>query len=237
LHGISSAIQDYNYKNIIMKKFITISGFFLLLSILSYAQVADSATVAKIVEKGNKPIAVNNGNSLARTDATGAYVITFLPVILFLLILLMVLGKLKKDGAKLSDFLVDKDAAIAAKKEETAATTATANATIATANAIKANAAVFAATNTVPPPVTVPVAAIETTEPDEKKPEQSTSRLLAFITGITTLAMATCVTSFYFYRSFQGEPKIDLGSLATVLYGLGLGIIPYGFNKISNAMK
>jgi hypothetical protein len=228
---------------------------FLCTTVNSNAQTLDSASAARIVDKANKPIvnAIENQTRLLKDSVvsvinkdnvtslkannTVANFIVFLPVVLFLFILITTLVKLKKDNVKLSNFLSDKDASIAIKKEEAAVTIANSKAIEATASAIKANAPAFIAANTVPQeiPSTNPVSLND--DKTSIKQEQSTSRLIAFISGITSVALASCITSFYFYRSFLGESNVSIGNLATVLYGLGLGVIPYGFNKIANALK
>lgn len=233
-------------------------GSFILLLIvvfpsIIFAQILDTNAIKKIVDRGNKSIVIAiEGQTRKIQDAilpkvtqvkvigfqsnsTIADFITFLPVLLFLLILIVVLFKLKKDNVKLSDFLIDKDIKVALKKEETTIATANANATIAAANAIKSNVAAFIAANVAPQEIPLPATPANNLGSD--KQEQSTSRLLAFVSGLTTVGLATCITSFYFYRSFLGDANTNLGNLSTVIYGLGLGVIPYGFNKIANALK
>jgi hypothetical protein len=238
-----------------MKKFVLFLFLTAVLCSVVFGQSLDTTAVKKIVGNGNKPIimAIDNQTKLIKDSIIAkvakvntvvvkpsvviADLIIFLPVSLFLSILIIVLFKLKKDGVKLSDFLIDKDVKVAIKKEEATAITANSNAIIATANAIKANAAAFAAANAAPQEIPSPIATDAGNNSNAEKHDQSTSRLVAFISGITSVALATCITSFYFYRSFLGDTNVSIGNLATVLYGLGLGIIPYGFNKIAGALK
>ena len=66
---------------------------------------------------------------------------------------------------------------------------------------------------------------------------KSSSRLMAFISAMVTLCLATCFTSFWIYGYLQtGTPPV-LESLSNVLLSLGLGIIPYAFNKLSSAVN
>jgi hypothetical protein len=226
------------------------------------AQALDSNVFSRIVERENKPIiqAVDNSSKAIdnqikllkdsvvlvikngkitplKTNETVADFITFLPIALFLFILISTLIKLKKDNVKLSDFLIDKDTQVAIKKEEANVATANARFVEAKANAIRTNPQAFANANLTLEALDPPTPANPQEDPNTDKKEQSTSRLVAFISGITSVALAACITSFYFYRSFLGDTDVSIGNLATVLYGLGLGVLPYGFNKIANALK
>jgi len=216
------------------------------------AQSVDSGTVERIVQKENKQIvgAISKllkdsalaGTTQAKTTAlkpnqTTADIISFMPIILFLFIIFTILVKLKKDNVKLSDFFIDKDAKIANKKEEANIAVANANANTAAANAINANAPAYIAAKVPPQDVPVSGVAIANASQADASTEQSTSRLVVFISSITSVALACCIGTFYFYRSFLGESNVNLGNLSSVLYGLGLGVIPYGFNKVANAIK
>lgn len=162
--------------------------------------------------------------------------IIFSPIALFSLVLFATIFKLRKEGVNLHDLLMDKDAVVDLKKEEANLAVANAKFVEAKANIIKTNPQAFANANlsleSLDPPTT---STQEHSDPEKK--EQSTSRLVAFISGITSVALAVCITSFYFYRSFLGDSNVSIGNLATVLYGLGLGVLPYGFNKIAGALK
>ncbi len=219
------------------------------------SQILDSAGMTRILEKGNKqivsaisnqtkelkdsilaPLSQANKASLKPNKAM-ANLITLLPAIFFALIITIVVVKLRRDNVKLSDFLIDKETQISLKKELSRIAEANSSATIAAANAIRANAPAYAAANIAPPEIPAPPVNQDTnTKPDTSK-EQSTSRLIAFISGLTSVAIAVCIATFYFYKSFLGEANVSVGNLANILYGLGLGVIPYGFNKISSALK
>ncbi len=91
--------------------------------------------------------------------------------------------------------------------------------------AAKANVALAqnaAANNQLVPPVpAVP----------DPQPQRSTSRLLAFITGVTAILIAICLVSYYAYAMFAGcGNDAQLNALWKILLGLGIGIIPYGIN-------
>jgi hypothetical protein len=216
------------------------------------AQTADSATISRIIERNNKSLlnavqaqnkpvtdtTAKSGNTITKpATTTGSKavqdIITFLPVAFFSVLVSMIFFKLRKDGVKLSEILIDKEAV--AERKKAAATTA-AKTLETKADVIKSNPQAFtspdqvtAATDALNQPVT-------DTETETQK-SQSTSRLIVFICGITSIALACCICTFYFYKSFTGTEKVDLGNLTNVLYGLGLGVLPYGFNKIAAALK
>ncbi len=80
-----------------------------------------------------------------------------------------------------------------------------------------------------------PVAGSSTGTPT---PPQSTSRAIAFLTGLVALTIGVCLSTFYMYCYFKDPAKpADLSNLTTVIYGLGIGVLPYGFNKASSALK
>lgn len=235
-------------KNSIMKKLFLIPVFFVVFYSTNYAQTTIDSTGVKLIIK-----AINNQTEMLKDsiktkvvkcnapslkpNGTVTDILVFLPAALFLLIFISTFIKLKRDNVKLSDFLIDKDAKIAIKKEETAVATVNAKAAEATADAIKANAPAFLAAGAVPPQVQQPGPVKKDINQGAEGDGQSTSRLVAFISGITSVGLAACITSFYFYRVFLGDTAVDISALSTVLYGLGLGTIPYGFNKIANAVK
>lgn len=75
---------------------------------------------------------------------------------------------------------------------------------------------------------------------DATVPQQSVSRFIAFLTGLVALTISICITTFYIYAYFgfnKPDPKIDISSLTNVIWGLGIGVIPYGANKVSSALK
>jgi hypothetical protein len=65
----------------------------------------------------------------------------------------------------------------------------------------------------------------------------STSRLIAFISGILLLAIAFGMSCFYIYFYLRTNNPPDLANLSGVLVALGLGMAPYAFNKISDAVN
>lgn len=156
---------------------------------------------------GSKPTLSTSSGSKTIED-----IISFLPVAFFLFITSTVFIKLRKDGVKLSDILIDKESVQEKRKTD-------ASVAIAAVNAGQQ------------------APAEQTTGSQTENPGQSTSRLIAFICGITSIALACCITSYYFYKSFTETGDVDISNLSNVLYGLGLGVVPYGFNKIAAALK
>ncbi|MDB5090245.1 MAG: hypothetical protein JWR09_4239 [Mucilaginibacter sp.] len=68
--------------------------------------------------------------------------------------------------------------------------------------------------------------------------QQSVSRFIAFLTGLVALTIGVCITTFYMYSYFSNpSQKIDISNLTSVIWGLGIGVLPYGFNKASSAIK
>lgn len=66
---------------------------------------------------------------------------------------------------------------------------------------------------------------------------KSSSRLMAFISTIVTLSLATCFTSFWIYGYLESGIAPALEGLSNVLLSLGLGIVPYAFNRLSSAIN
>ncbi|WP_341904403.1 hypothetical protein [Fluviicola taffensis] len=194
---------------------------------ISLAQTGDSSTNANKPVSGETQTQVKTGNPSASNpnlpttsgSKTIEDIISFLPVAFFLLITSTIFFKLRKDKVKLSDILIDKEAVQEKRKTD-------------------ASVAIAAVNAGQPAPVAAaPAAQTDGQTTANSDQSQSTSRLIAFICGITSVALACCITSYYFYKSFTGTEDVDLGNLSNVLFGLGLGVIPYGFNKVAAALK
>lgn len=62
-------------------------------------------------------------------------------------------------------------------------------------------------------------------------PLPSTSRLMAFITGICAIIIALCLTTYYgYYEIAECNGKMEFDGLWKILVGLGIGVLPYGIN-------
>ncbi|GEJ44109.1 hypothetical protein CRS_07170 [Chryseobacterium sp. ON_d1] len=71
----------------------------------------------------------------------------------------------------------------------------------------------------------------------EQKPNTSVSRFLAFISGLVSVGLACVLTTFAMWNHFDTNEFPKLNELLGVLLSLGIGVIPYAFNKISTAVK
>lgn len=70
-----------------------------------------------------------------------------------------------------------------------------------------------------------------------KSPIPSISRYIAFITSMLTLVVGLCMSCFFIYHYIRTGCAPDLSSLSTVLIALGIGVVPYAFNKVSTAIS
>jgi hypothetical protein len=138
--------------------------------------------------------------------------ITLAPIGLFIITTLFIFLKLKKEGYNIGDAL---------KENETVAVTT------ALPQDPKVIAAAIEAGNPTPAP---------TTPVTENIQPKSSSRLIAFISGLVSIGLASVFCSFWIYRYFQTGKPTDLSEITNVLLSLGVGVVPYAFNKISKAL-
>lgn len=69
-------------------------------------------------------------------------------------------------------------------------------------------------------------------------PVKSSSRLIAMLTGMVSLIIAICLTSYAGYRAIIGsEQTVDIDGLWKVLAALGIGVVPYGINVFNGNSK
>ncbi|MFT6866176.1 MAG: flagellar basal body-associated protein FliL [Cyclobacteriaceae bacterium] len=84
------------------------------------------------------------------------------------------------------------------------------------------------------PPKAVPQA--QGGEPAADPPvKRSASRFILFLSGISSLVLASCITSYYFYMkiySVGGSDGLDLADFTNVLLALGIGVVPYSVNQV-----
>ena len=169
-------------------------------------------------------------------DINGAMlVIAFAPLVLFLLTVIFFFLKLGKEGYKLGDALKENstiDVSVNNPAEEPKAAAPVQDGAQQLPkndeNPEQAAQGAGVAPNNVTTPVkpTVPFVG-KTIQP------KSTSRILAFLSGLVSLGIACCLTSFWLYRFFECNEAPELKDLTNVLLSLGIGIIPYAVNKIS----
>ncbi|HEX8333179.1 MAG TPA: hypothetical protein VF622_11175 [Segetibacter sp.] len=67
-------------------------------------------------------------------------------------------------------------------------------------------------------------------------PHASISRYIAFLTTILTLVVALCISCFYIYHYLRTGCPPDISGITTILLALGIGVVPYAFNKVSSAI-
>ncbi|MGL1889560.1 MAG: hypothetical protein OCD76_23805 [Reichenbachiella sp.] len=85
-----------------------------------------------------------------------------------------------------------------------------------------ATAATTAGTD--PKPTTVP-----------KTTKRSASRLILFLSGVTSLILSVCITTFYFYMNIyciNCATGMDLSDFTNVILALGIGVVPYSINQV-----
>ncbi len=147
--------------------------------------------------------------------------IAFSPIILFLVILFLVFMKLRKDNVSLKDLLLDKDANIQIEVERTKQFVAISSASFENQQALQKG-----------------LDAINNNDPDTPKANTSISRFLAFLSGLISVGLACVITTFFMWNYFEDSKNTpDLDKLLTILLTLGIGVIPYAFNKVSTVLK
>lgn len=65
--------------------------------------------------------------------------------------------------------------------------------------------------------------------------KRSASRLVLFLSGITALTLATCITSFYFFIHIycvDCAMELNLADFTNILLALGIGVVPYAVNQV-----
>lgn len=66
---------------------------------------------------------------------------------------------------------------------------------------------------------------------------RSSSRLIAFLTGITAMIIGVCLTTYYIYCTLADCPNPELDGLWKVIAALGIGVVPYGANMLKESRK
>lgn len=70
-----------------------------------------------------------------------------------------------------------------------------------------------------------------TDETDKEDKLLSSSRFIALLTGLTAIFVTTTLIMYYGYIMVaECNIKLPLSQLWTIIAGLGIGVIPYGFN-------
>lgn len=148
-----------------------------------------------------------DGAGCPDVEGIGAGALVWMPVILFLIVLIIVLWTTRRGGYRISQAFYEND------PEEI----------------------------TVPAPTpTDPNATLKKTVLDANgRPvyQPSTSRLIAFLSALTTLIIVICFISYYAYCMIRCKELPAFEDLFNVVLALGLGIVPYGVNKVTAAMN
>lgn len=160
------------------------------------------------------------------------YFISLSPIVLFILLIILIFWKLQLEEYKIGDSLKENQTIdISIPNPEYVAPTPIPQAKPVQNGENPITATQPAAPAAVPSTNTQPPFVGKTIQP------QSASRLLAFISGIITLALSSCLSSFWLFRYFGYGEGPDLNGLTYVLLSLGLGIVPYAVNKITTPSK
>ena len=68
-------------------------------------------------------------------------------------------------------------------------------------------------------------------------PRASSSRFIALVTSLLTLIIAVCLCSFFIYFYIATGTPPDISKFSSVLLALGIGVVPYAFNKVAAAIS
>lgn len=150
------------------------------------------------------------------------------PILFFILIIFLVFIKLRKDKVSFKDLLLDKDVEIALETQKTSQISTLVSSMQSTSELLPETKMKI---NKIAEDILNPV------NGDQVKNNSSISRFLAFISGIVSVGLASSITSFYMWNFFDGGRPLNLNDLLTVLLSLGIGVIPYAFNKVGSALK
>lgn len=66
---------------------------------------------------------------------------------------------------------------------------------------------------------------------------KSSSRYIALITSTVTWAISLCLTSYFIYAYIKTGKAPELNKLTDIVLTLGIGVVPYVFNKVSEAVR
>jgi hypothetical protein len=141
------------------------------------------------------------------------WLIVWMPVLFFMYLFYFFMTRLRKEGFKLADAL-------------------SSCVPIEVVDVTSALSGII----TVPPPA-VPA---NPHAPKEMILLRSSSRLIAFMSGLTAIVISITLMTFYFYNVLAGVNTSEtsyLDSVWKIIAGLGIGVLPYGFNMIKEAQK
>lgn len=147
--------------------------------------------------------------------------IIFSPLILFLIILIVVFSFIGK--IPLKQAVMETSYPIAIEKNSLYNT----NNIESLMNIKRDNNAIATSISKIYPP---------TVQKAEEVNKVSISRLMALVTGILTIIFVLLVCCLFIYCFLKGKTMPDLDKLVAIFVSLGIGVVPYSFNKVSTAL-
>ena len=84
-------------------------------------------------------------------------------------------------------------------------------------------------------PPTAPAAAGDGGGAPAAPVKRSASRLILFLSGVTSLILSVCITTYYFYMKIyciDCKGGLALDDFTNVILALGIGVIPYSVNQV-----
>lgn len=183
-------------------------------------------TIKVDVDSAKAYITVQKENATKSTTACGSceigikqWVLIFSPIWMFIIALFIIRKKLK-------DFSL-KEAL--AESELPKKTIPNPEYTALNINGLADKAAISGILPSLIPPTIVVTASDEY--------PKSSSRYIAFITSALTWIIILCLACFFIYQYMKTGKAPELGGLSSVMLALGIGVVPYAFNKMSEAVK
>ncbi|MBV9961303.1 MAG: hypothetical protein JO072_03580 [Parafilimonas sp.] len=183
----------------------------------------------------------------------GQWIVVFMPLILFLIVFLFFVQKLNTFDFNdaLSENEMPKYSIVNPEYAKTQAGTAGIGSMIKDIATATNDKITINLNDIVPPTLDVTVGNVTTTATTnnnvtttetkvnggENNFRPSISRYIAFFSGMLTVIIAICMSSFYIYQYIHTGCPPDLSPLSTVLIALGIGVTPYAVNKISTAIS
>lgn len=215
-----------------MKKLLLFLSLIFTISSRTYAVVIPSSTdttisKAKVAEMENtiqnlkssigNPASTNVKTEIGKSKPINLgflqWLIVWMPVLLFIFLFFFLLNRLRKEGFLLADAL-------------------SSCVPVEVVNVAPAVSGIV----TIPPPA-IPA---NPPAPKDMMLLRSSSRLIAFMSGLTSIVISSTLMTFYFYDVLSGTNTSQttyLDSVWKIIAGLGIGVLPYGFNMIKEAQK
>ena len=147
----------------------------------------------------------------------GQLFLVAMPILLFLIASVYFLVRLQREGYKISDSFKENYTVDISKTGES----------VSTQRSIQIERA-FDGDKEAPP---VPIDQLPKIRP------QSSSRLSAFFASVAAIIITISTLTFSFYVYLRTGQEPDLKNLWDMVLALGIGVIPYAFNRLSDAMS